>query len=160
LSTSIHYKEIYQKGWDAIREARFARQKKIGIIPADVKLPPREAGDPSWNSLTDQQKRVFARFMATYAGYIEHGDAQIGKVLAYLKAAGIDKNTVVVLFSDNGAASESKTGSFHHAYLDQTSLVDMDAHLDELGGPTTQPLHQRPWAYAGATPFRRYKLWP
>ncbi|QEE27565.1 arylsulfatase [Terriglobus albidus] len=155
-----HYKEIYQKGWDVIREERFARQKKMGIIPADVKLPPREAGDPSWNSLTDQQKRVYARFMATYAGYIEHGDAQIGKVLAYLKVAGIDKNTVVVLFSDNGAASESKTGSFHHAYLDQTSLADMDAHLDELGGPTTQPLYQRPWAYAGGTPFRRYKLWP
>ncbi|MBW8746548.1 MAG: hypothetical protein JF584_03180 [Acidobacteria bacterium] len=65
----------------------------MGIIPADVKLPPREAGDPSWNSLTDQQKRVYARFMATYAGYIEHSDAQIDKVLAYLKAAGIDKDT-------------------------------------------------------------------
>lgn len=60
LSTSIRYKEIYQKGGNAIREERFARQKKIGIIPADVKLPPREAGDPSWNSLTDQQKAPVA----------------------------------------------------------------------------------------------------
>ncbi|MBS1815770.1 MAG: arylsulfatase [Acidobacteria bacterium] len=155
-----HYKDTYQKGWDAIRQARFEREKKMGLIPADTKLPPREAGDPAWDSLTAQQKRVYARFMATYAGYIEHGDAQIGRVLAYLKASGLDKNTVIVLFSDNGAASETKAGAFRRAYGDKTTLAEMDAHLDELGGPTTQPLYQRPWAYAGGTPFRRYKLWP
>jgi arylsulfatase len=155
-----HYKDTYQKGWDVIREERFEREKKMGLIPADAKLPPREAGDPAWSSLTDQQKRVYSRFMATYAGYIEHGDAQIGKVLAYLKDSGLDKNTVIVLFSDNGSASESKTGTFHHAYMDPTTLDEMDKHLDELGGPTTQPLYQRPWAMAGGTPFRRYKLWP
>jgi arylsulfatase A-like enzyme len=155
-----HYKDTYQKGWDEIREERFEREKKMGVIPTDAKLPPREGGDPAWSSLTEQQKRVYARFMATYAGYIEHGDAQIGKVLAYLKAQGLDKNTVIVLFSDNGAASESKTGTFRHAYMDPTTLAEMDAHLDELGSPTTQPLYQRPWAMAGGTPFRRYKLWP
>jgi arylsulfatase A-like enzyme len=92
--------------------------------------------------------------------HVEHGDAQIGRVLDYLHCSGLEKNTVIVLFSDNGAASESKTGSFRHAYQSDTPLEEMAEHLDELGGPTTQPLYQRPWAYAGGTPFRRYKLWP
>jgi arylsulfatase A-like enzyme len=155
-----HYKDTYQKGWDAIRTQRFARQRHLGVLPPNATLPPRDAGDPSWDSLTDQQRRVYARFMATYAGYIEHGDAQIGKVLAYLRSSGLDKNTVIVLFSDNGSASETKTGGFRTPYSDTTTLAQMDEHLDELGSVTTQPLYQRPWAYSGATPFRRYKLWP
>ena len=155
-----HYKSTYQKGWDEIRAQRFQRQKQLGVLPPNATLPPRDAGDPSWNSLTDQQRRVYAHFMETYAGYVEHGDAQIGKVLAYLRSSGLDKNTVIVLFSDNGSASETKTGGFRKPYSDNTTLAEMDEHLDELGSVTTQPLYQRPWAYAGATPFRRYKLWP
>lgn len=62
--------------------------------------------------------------------------------------------------SDNGPASETRSGGFRIPYRDQTSLQDIDLHLAELGGPTTQPLYQRPWAYLGATPLRRYKLWP
>ena len=154
-----HYKGVYDKGWDAVRQERYAREKSMGLISAETKLPPREAGDPAWDSLSPMQKKVYAHFMEVYAGYIEHGDAQIGRVLAYLHASGLDKNTVILLFSDNGSASERKTGSFRKAY-DSPSLEDMAAHLDELGGPKTQPLYQRPWAYAGGTPFRRYKLWP
>jgi arylsulfatase len=155
-----HYKGAYDKGWDEIRQERFAREKKMGLVPADTKLPPRENGDPSWNSLTAQQKRVYAHFMETYAGYIEHGDVQLGRVLEYLRTAGLDKNTLIILFSDNGSASETKTGGFRRPYGDGMTLQEMDDHLSELGGPKTQPLYQRPWAYAGGTPFRRYKLWP
>lgn len=155
-----HYKDTYQKGWDVIRQERFERQKRLGVLPPNATLPPRDSGDPAWASLTEQQHRVYARYMATYAGYIEHGDTQVGKVLSYLKESGLDKNTVIVLFSDNGAASETKTGGFRRPYGDTTSLDEMDAHLNELGSITTEPLYQRPWAYAGATPFRRYKLWP
>jgi arylsulfatase len=155
-----HYKGVYDKGWDEIRQERFAREKKVGLIPSDTKLPPRENGDPAWNSLTDQQKRVYAHFMETYAGYIEHGDAQVGRVLEYLHSSGLDKNTLIILFSDNGSASETKTGGFRRPYGDGMTLQEMDDHLSELGGPNTQPLYQRPWAYAGGTPFRRYKLWP
>jgi arylsulfatase A-like enzyme len=154
-----HYKGVYDKGWDRIREERFHRQLAMGLIPAGTKLPPREGGDPAWSSLTPTQKKVYARFMEVYAGYVEHGDAQIGRVLAYMHATGLDKNTVVLLLSDNGAASESKLGSFH-AYKEDMTVEQMAAHLDELGGPTTQPHYPRPWAYAGGTPFRRYKLWP
>jgi arylsulfatase len=110
--------------------------------------------------LTAQQRRVYARFMAAYAAYLQYGDEQIGKVLDYLHSSGLDKNTLVVLFSDNGAASETKTGGFRRPYGDQTTLAEMDQYLDEMGTPTTQPLYPRPWAYSGGTPFRRYKLWP
>lgn len=154
------YTEVYSRGWDRIREERFARQKQMGLVAGNAKLTVREKGDPAWDSLTPQQRRVYARFMAAYAGYLQYGDEQIGRLMSYLKTSGLEDNTLIVLLSDNGPASETKTGGFRTPYNDRTTLQQMDDHLEELAGPTTQPLYQRPWAYAGATPLRRYKLWP
>jgi arylsulfatase len=157
------YNGVYDKGWDALRAERFAREKALGIIPANTILPPRNTGDTAWASLTAQQKRVYARFMQTYAGYITHCDEQIGRMVQYLKQTGQYDNTLFVLLSDNGAAPESgQQGVFYaYAYLgDTATLADMDAHLADLGGPKTEPGYQRPWAMAGVTPFRRYKQWP
>ena len=154
------YDGVYDQGWDAIRSARFQRQKEMGVIPQDALLSPRNSGDPPWSSLTDQQKRVYARFMQTYAGYLQYGDEQLGRVLAYMRHRGVAKNTLIVLISDNGPASESKPGGFYRPYEDHTTLMEMDRHLHELGEQNTEPLYQRVWAMAGATPFRRYKLWP
>jgi arylsulfatase len=154
------YVPVYAKGWDRIREERFARQRAMGIAHPRTTLTVREPGDPEWDSLTVQQRRVYSRFMAAYAGFLQYGDEQIGRLLDALRLEGVEQNTVVVLFSDNGPASETKTGGFRVPYGDQTTLQQMDEQLDDLGGPATQPLYQRPWAYAGATPLRRYKLWP
>lgn len=154
------YDGVYDHGWDATRDARFSREKAMGVIPGNAVLPPRNPGDPAWESLGDQQKHVYARFMQTYAGYLQYGDEQLGRVLDYLHESGIEKNTMIVLISDNGPASEAKTGGFYTPYGDQTSPAVMDAHLNDLGGPESEPLYQRPWAMAGATPYRRYKLWP
>jgi len=154
------YVPVYAKGWDRIREERFAKQREIGIAPPGATLTVREPGDPAWGSLTPQQRRVYSRFMAAYAGFLQYGDEQIGRLLDALRVEGIEDNTLVVLFSDNGPASETRTGGFRVPYSDRTTLQEMDDQLDALGGPTTQPLYQRPWAYAGATPLRRYKLWP
>lgn len=155
------YKGRYDQGWDKLRLARFERQKSLGIIPADTKLPPREFGDDAWDSLDAQHKRVFARFMETYAGYLTHTDEQIGRLVKHLKETGQFDNTLIVFMSDNGAAPEAgKNGGFRTAYMDKTTVQEMDEHLDEAGGPKTDMLYQRPWAYAGNTPFRRYKLWP
>jgi arylsulfatase len=156
----VQYDGVYDKGWDAIRTERFVREKTMGVIPANASLPPRNPGDPAWDSLTDRQKRVYSRFMQTYAGYLQYGDEQLGRVLAYLRESGIERNTMIVLISDNGPASETKSGGFYTPYNDRSTLDQMDSHLNELGGPETEPLYQRPWAMAGATPFRRYKLWP
>jgi arylsulfatase len=154
------YAPVYEKGWDRIREERFARQRAMGIVSVGTALTLREPGDPGWDTLTPQQRRVYGRFMAAYAGFLQYGDEQIGRLLDALRFDGIEDNTLVVLFSDNGPASETKTGGFRVPYRDETTLQEMDEQLDALGGPTTQPLYQRPWAYAGATPLRRYKLWP
>jgi arylsulfatase len=154
------YDGVYDQGWDAIRAQRFEREKKLRVIPANAKLPPRNPGDPAWDSLTDQQKRVYARYMQTYAGYLQYGDEQLGRVLEFMRASGIAKNTLIVLISDNGPASETKTGGFYTPYGDLTTLAQKDAHLNELGSNQTEALYPRPWAMAGATPYRRYKLWP
>lgn len=154
------YAGVYEAGWDKLREDRFNRMQRMGLVPPGARLPPRESGDPSWDSLTDQQQRVYARFMATYAGFLEHGDAQIGRLLAHLEERDLTKNTLIVVLSDNGAASESKPGMFRHPYNGSSTIEEMDAHLDELGTDKTQALYQRPWAMLGSTPYRRYKLWP
>lgn len=154
------YDGIYDKGWDAIRAERLSREKKMGVVPENAVLPPRNAGDPAWDNLTDQQRRVYAHFMQTFAGYLQYGDEQLGRVLAYMRESGIAKNTLIVLISDNGPASETKPGGFYTPYADHTTVAQMDVHLNELGGPQTEPLYQRAWAMAGATPYRRYKLWP
>ena len=72
-----------------------------------------------------------------------------------MRASGIAKNTLIVLISDNGPASETKTGGFYTPYGDPTTLAQKDAHLNELGTAQTEALYQRPWAMAGATPYRR-----
>ena len=154
------YDGVYDKGWDAVRDERLDREKKLGVIPQNTVLPPRNPGDPAWESLTPQQRRVYARFMQAYAGYLQYGDEQLGRVLDYMRQSGIAKNTLIVLISDNGPASETKPGGFYTPYGDRTTVAEMDAHLNELGGPETEPLYQRAWAMAGATPYRRYKLWP
>ncbi|SCW53735.1 arylsulfatase [Sphingobium faniae] len=155
------YGDTYAKGWDAIRAERFARQKQSGVIPASTLLPPSNPGDRPWSSLSDQEKTVFARFMAAYAGFITHADDEIGRLIAHLKQNGQYDNTLFVLVSDNGAAPESgQNGGFWKPYDPTTPVAEMAENLDKLGGPETQSLYQRPWAMAGVTPFRRYKLWP
>lgn len=155
------YSGVYESGWDALRDERFARQKALKVIPRNTILPPREASDPAWASLSPMQQHVYARYMAAYAGFISHADEQIGRIVSRLKATGRFDNTIIIVMSDNGPASEAHGhGGFRTPYYDKTSLVDMNAHLNELGGPTTQPHYQRPWAVLGATPYRRYKLWP
>jgi len=159
---SDHYAGIYEKGWDAIRLERFERLKAQGMIPAHTVLPPANPGDRAWNSLSADEQLVFARFMAVYAGFIEHADAQIGRLVAELKRTGRYDNSLIVLLSDNGAASEAgQTGAFEGMYRpNQPSIAEMKARLPELGTDKTQGEYQRPWAMAGVSPFRRYKVWP
>lgn len=159
---SAPYDAIYAKGWDAIREERFARMKRLGIIPAETRLPPRAARDRAWASLSDDEKAVFARYMAVYAGFIEHCDRQIGRVLQVLRNKELMDDTVIVLLSDNGAASEAgQTGFFDGLYRpNMLSPAAQRARIEELGTAKTQAEYPRPWAFASDTPLRRYKLWP
>ncbi|WP_312162614.1 arylsulfatase [Phenylobacterium sp.] len=156
------YAGVYDKGWDEIRRARFARMKSLGVIPADTALPPANEGDRPWAELSKDEKAVFARYMEVYAGFMEHADEQIGRLLGYLEQAGLEENTLVVLFSDNGAASEAgQAGEFDGLYRPNAlTPAEQRARLAQLGAGETQAAYPRPWAMAGVTPFRRYKLWP
>lgn len=156
------YQGVYEKGWDALREERLARQKTLGIVPANTKLSDRNPGDRSWAELSATERTVFARFMATYAGFISHADAQIGRLVDHLKKTGQFENTLIMLMSDNGAASEAgQKGNFERLYVpNKLTPEQMLARLDELGTDKTQSEYQRPWAMLGSTPFRRYKVWP
>src|SRR3546814_12779656 len=94
---SAPYDAIYEKGWDAIREERFVRMKRMGLIPASTRLPPRAPRDRAWADLADYEKAVFARYMAVYAGFIEHCQRQTGPGHARLRATGRRDNSSVIL---------------------------------------------------------------
>ncbi|MEQ6332218.1 arylsulfatase [Sphingobium sp. MK2] len=156
------YRDVYEKGWDAIRAERFARMKKIGIIPDDTIMTPRAAGDRAWDALSDDEKAVFARHMATYAGFIDHADEQIGRVIQRLKDKGQYDNTIIMLISDNGAAAEAgQNGGFETMYRpSKFSFAQQRERIDDIGTVKLHPEYPQPWAWAGGTPFRRYKSWP
>jgi arylsulfatase A-like enzyme len=155
------YVSTFEKGWDQIREERYRRQLKLGVIPPNTELPPRNPGDPAWSSLSAEEHAVYARFMAAFAGFLEHADEQVGRVVSYLKEHNLFDNTAIFLLSDNGGAPEAGTkGGFARPYGDRTTVHEMYQRLDELGTEKTQPLYPRPWAMASDTPFKFYKLWP
>jgi arylsulfatase A-like enzyme len=155
------YVSTFAKGWDRIRQERFERQLKLAVIPPKTRLPARNPGDPAWTDLSEQERAVFTRFMAAYAGFLEHTDEQIGRLVAFLKENRLFENTAIFLLSDNGGAPEAGTkGGFARPYGDRTTIPEMHARLDELGSEKTQPLYPRPWAFASDTPFKFYKLWP
>jgi arylsulfatase A-like enzyme len=155
------YAGVYEKGWDRLREERFSRQKQLGIIPVNAVLTKRHDDDPAWEDLTPVEKTVYARFMATYAGFIEHADEQIGRLVNYLKDTGQFDNTLIFLMSDNGAAPEAGVdGNFVRPYGGNLTVQEMLARLEDLGTERSSALYQRPWARVGGTPFQKYKLWP
>ncbi|HVT49713.1 MAG TPA: arylsulfatase [Vicinamibacterales bacterium] len=153
------YKATYTKGWDAIRAERFAREKAMGLIPSDTVMPPRNADDKAWNDLSADEQKVYARYMAVYAGFVEHTDAQIGRLIAYLKQSGQFDDTIIFLLSDNGAAPEAgPEGSFTTPYGGRLSIEESLARLDDLGTERSEELYQRAWAMASVSPFKKYKL--
>lgn len=156
------YAGVYEKGWDAIREERFARQKAMGVIPASTQLTSRSPAEQSWDSLSAVERTVYARYMATYAGFLTHTDDQIGKLVSHLKSTGQYENTLIVLVSDNGGASEAgQKGYFERLYVpNKLTAEQMLERIDDLGSPRTNAEYPKPWAWAGSTPFSRYKLWP
>ncbi|MGW5111877.1 arylsulfatase [Nocardia sp. NPDC004123] len=155
------YQGQFDDGWESYRETVFARQKRLGIIPADAELSEQDPDVPDWNSLSPDARRLAARMMEVYAGFLTHTDHHIGRVLDFLKEIGEFDNTIVVVVSDNGASSEGGvTGTtnelqfFNNA---QESIEESLRDIDELGGPTTFNHYPWGWTWAGNTPFRRWK---
>jgi arylsulfatase len=155
------YKGKFDMGWDEYREVVFARQKELGIFPADAELSARDPDVPEWDSLSDQQKQLYAHFMEVYAGFLEHCDHQFGRVIKSLEDIGELENTLIMMIPDNGASSE---GGVNGAFNEMSSfnyywetLEDILPKMDELGGPSSYNHYPWGWAWAGNTPFRRWK---
>ncbi|MBY2929871.1 arylsulfatase [Sphingomonadales bacterium 56] len=154
------YRGKFDQGWDKMREEIFARQKKLGVIPANTKLTPRPAEMPTWDSLTPEQKRFSSRLMESYAAFLAHTDAQVGKLVDELKANGQFDNTLFIyVVGDNGASAEGGLeGSLD--YMGRLTGVSPSpdaksfARIDEIGGPSTYAHVNSAWAWASDTPFQ------
>jgi arylsulfatase A-like enzyme len=161
------YHDTYVGGWDAIRARRHARQLELGVLPVGTALPPRnsEPGDDvlPWDSLTNHEQALFARYMAVYAAMVDEIDQSVGRLREALEDMGEWDNTLLVFLSDNGASREGEsngtTNYFAHLrFGDSQNWIARDlARLDDIGGPRTMPHYPRGWAMASNTPFRLYK---
>lgn len=159
------YKGKFDQGWDKLREETFARQKKLGVIPENAKLTPRDPAFPAWDSVPAEQKKLYARQMEVYAGFQENADHEIGRVINTLDDLGITDNTLVMyIWGDNGSSMEgTETGAFNEmttlnginvpADL-QLKLIDKYGGIDAWGGPNFAPHFACAWAWAGNTPFQ------
>lgn len=167
---SARYKGRFDSGWDAYRETVFARQKQLGWVPQDTVLPPRPATLPAWDSLPAEEKQYHARLMEIFAGYLEHTDTQVGKIVDELEREGLRDNTLILyVFSDNGASAE---GMLSGQIAEMNSLNGMQfttaqnmavlkrdlGGLAALGTPLTENHYHAAWAWAGSTPFNATKL--
>lgn len=156
-----HYRGVYDRGWDEVRDARFAKQKQLGIAPADAALNPRNAGVRPWNELSVDERRVMAAFMETYAGFVEHADAQVGRLTAFLRQVGALEDTMVLLLSDNGASQEGgltgTTNIIAGANGFTTDLAYNAPRMATLGTDLSAANYPQGWAQVSNTPFQRYK---
>jgi arylsulfatase len=152
------YKGKFDQGWDKVREETFARQKKLGIIPENAVLAPKATGIKDWDSLSADEKKLFARQMEAYAGFAAHTDNEIGRLINTIKEMGEMDNTIIIYIAgDNGASAEGQMNgmyqemTYFNAYPE--TVPEMLKHYNEWGAPNTYPHYSAGWAVAMDAPF-------
>ncbi len=158
---SDKYKGKFDQGWDKLREETFERQKKLGVIPEDAELTARPAEIPGWDDMPDEMKPILARQMEVYAGFMEHTDHHVGRLIDSLDDLEIlDDTLVYVIVGDNGASAEgTPNGCFNELIILNGAFgletVDfMTARINEFGTPTAYNHYAVGWAHAMDTPFQ------
>jgi len=155
------YKGKFDDGWDVYREKVFRRQKELGIIRKDAALSTHDPDVAKWNKLSANEKKLFARMMEVFAGFVEHTDHHIGRLIDHLKKLGEFNNTIIMVLSDNGASAEGgPLGSVNeNKFFNNVpeSLEENLKALGDLGGPKYFNHYSWGWTFAGNTPFRRWK---
>ncbi|QTA87817.1 arylsulfatase [Desulfonema magnum] len=141
------YLDVYAKGWDVIREERFERQKELGLWPEDAELPPLPDDVRSWDELSEEEQMISAKKMAIYAAMVDVLDENIGRLVSHLKDIGEYENTVIILFSDNGA------GELYYGL----GPDDEDNSYENLGNWNSRVTHGPEWSYAKNTPLHGNK---
>jgi arylsulfatase len=163
---SDQYKGKFDEGWDVYREKVYERQKKLGIIPADAKLPDRNPDIKAWNQLTPDEKKLYARFMEVYAGYLTYTDFEVSRLVNHLKEIHqLDNTLIFVMIGDNGASKEGTlNGTVDQALLSKKPLSyneNINYNLNkigEIGTPSaTNGNYPLGWAQAANTPFKFWK---
>ncbi len=162
------YKGRFDDGWDELRERVFKRQQELGWIPADAKLTPRTESMAGWDSIPEAQRPFQRRLMEVFAGFTEHVDAQVGKLINGLDELGVKDNTLVFyIWGDNGSSAEGQKGTISELLAQNGIPSTLDQHikaldnlggLDALGGPKVDNMYHASWAWAGDTPFQYTKL--
>jgi len=162
------YKGKFDDGWDKYRERVFKRSKQMGWIPQDAELTPRPATLPSWDSIPADEKPFQRRLMEVYAGFTEHVDAQIGRIVDEIDSLGYGENTLIFyIWGDNGASAEGQNGTISELLAqngipstakDHIKALDALGGLDVLGSPKTDNMYHAGWAWAGSSPYQGTKL--
>ncbi|MFV0374718.1 arylsulfatase [Microbacterium sp.] len=159
----------YEAGWNRLRDERFARQRRTGVVPPHAQLPPEHLADadriPDWDTLTDDERRLFACHMEAYAAAVVEIDRSVGTILADLASRGEADNTIFVVASDNGGTAEggpSGTRSYFAQFAQLTALPDdwvrdVPREPTDIGGPTMFAQYPAGWARVSNTPFRSFK---
>jgi arylsulfatase len=155
------YKGTFDDGWDAYREQVFAKQKQLGLVSKDAELSRHDPDVQDWQKLSADERKLYARMMEVFAGFLEHTDHHIGRLLDFLDEIGELDNTLIMLISDNGASAEGgPTGSVNENKFFNfvpDSLEQNLAAIDDIGGPKYFNHYPWGWTHAGNTPFRRWK---
>jgi len=162
------YKGKFNDGWDRYRERAFQRAKKMGWIPQSAKLTPRPATLASWDSIPEDEKPFQRRLMEVYAGFTEHVDAQIGRIVDEIDRIGYGDNTLILyIWGDNGASAEGQNGTISELLAQNGIPSTTKQHikaleslggLDALGSPKTDNMYHAGWAWAGSAPYQATKL--
>ena len=162
------YKGKFDEGWDAYRERAFKNAKAKGWIPENAQLTPRHPRLAAWDSIPDHQKPFQSRLMEVLAGFAEHTDHQVGRIVSEIERLGYEENTLVVyIWGDNGSSGEGQDGTISELLAQNSIATEIDEHikvlddlggLDALGSPLVDNMYHAGWAWAGSTPYQGMKL--
>ena len=155
------YRGRFDEGWDRLREETIARQKELGVVPADTELSAHNPEIPNWDDMPDELKPVLARQMEVYAGFLEHTDVQVGRLVDALSELDIlDDTLFIYIIGDNGASAEGTPQGTFNEMIPLNGFNDLETpeflieHMDELGGPTSYNHFAVGWAHAMNTPLQ------
>ncbi len=158
------YKGKFDDGWDAYRERVFKRAKEKGWIPAEAQLTARHPEMPSWDSIPENEKPFHRRLMEVTAGFGEHVDFQIGRIVDEIDTLGYGDNTLIFyIWGDDGTSAQGQNGTISElvahngiptTFEQQMRALEEIGGLDALGGPKTDPIYSAGWAWAGSAPYK------
>src|SRR5690349_22432863 len=155
------YKGRFDQGWDALREEMLERQKELGVVPPEAQLTARHEEIPAWEDMPEEMKPVLARQMEVYAGFLEHTDHHVGRLVDALDDLGVLEDTLIYyVIGDNGASAEGTiNGTFNEMFIFNGAAAletpeFVASRIDELGTPTSYNHFAVGWAHAMDTPYQ------